>query len=268
MNRRWLRWAAGALTALALTIPAHGAGIKINGEALSPTEGWIENGTSYITLRAFCQNTDYNLSWDGSAAHLTGNNLALSAAPGALYVEANGRALYVGEGVQVNNGASYLPLRVLAEASGASIGWDGASGTATLSTKSANTATANYQAEDLYWLSRVISSESRGEPLLGQIAVGNVVLNRVRSTSYPNTIKEVVFDSQYAIQFEPVANGTIYQEPTQQSVIAAKLVLEGASVVGECVYFFAPALSSGNWIVNNCTYYTTIGCHRFYLAGK
>jgi len=97
------------------------------------------------------------------------------------------------------------------------------------------------------------------------MAVGNVVLNRVASSRYPDTVKGVVFDTKHGVQFEPTANGTIYDEPTQSAVLAAKLCLEGARVVGDCLYFYAPALSAGTWIVSNCTYYTTIGCHRFYL---
>lgn len=99
---------------------------------------------------------------------------------------------------------------------------------------------------------------------MGQIAVGNVVLNRVTSPQYPNTVREVVFDSQNGVQFEPVANGSIYDEPTDSALTAAKLCLEGASVVDDCLYFFAPALSAGSWIVNNRAYYGTIGCHQFY----
>ena len=100
---------------------------------------------------------------------------------------------------------------------------------------------------------------------MGQIAVGNVVLNRVANEQFPDTIKDVIFDTKYAVQFEPVSNGTVYDEPAQSSVLAAKMVLEGARVVGDCLYFFAPALSEGTWIVNNRTYFTTIGGHDFYL---
>ena len=100
--------------------------------------------------------------------------------------------------------------------------------------------------------------------MLGQIAVGNVVLNRVRHENYPDNIKEVVFDDLYGIQFEPVENGTVYDEPAPSSVLAAKMALEGASVVGESLYFFAPDLSPGTWIVENGIYHSTIGCHRFY----
>jgi len=67
------------------------------------------------------------------------------------------------------------------------------------------------------------------------------------------------------VQFEPVENGTIYNTPTAQSVAAAKRALDGESVVGNALYFYAPALSQGIWINANRAYLTTIGCHRFYL---
>ena len=194
---------------------------------------------------------------------LTG--LDLTARPGAVYLEVNDRALYVEDGVRVPEGKTALPLRVLAQATGAGLYWDAATATVALNTVGARAPQADYEEEDLYWLSRIISAESRGEPLIGQIAVGNVVLNRVASSRYPDTIRDVIFDEECAIQFEPVANGTIYDAPTASAVVAAKLCLEGANVVGDCMYFFAPALSPGTWIVNNCTYYTTIGAHRFYL---
>ena len=161
-------------------------------------------------------------------------------------------------------GGESCAVRTVAQATGAQLTWDAQRGTAVLNTEGAVPARANYDEEELDWLARIISAESRGEPLLGQIAVGNVVLNRVADSRYPDTIQGVILDDNYGIQFEPVANGTVYQEPTQSAVLAAKLCLEGASVVEDCLYFFAPALSPGTWIVNNCTYVTTIGCHQFY----
>ena len=119
--------------------------------------------------------------------------------------------------------------------------------------------------EDLYWLSRIISAESRGEPLLGQIAVGNVILNRVADASYPNSVKEVIFDRTHGVQFTPTVNGAIHQEPEPCSVLAAALALNGANIVGDSLYFFSPAQSAGNWITANRPYYTTIGGHQFHL---
>ena len=193
-----------------------------------------------------------------------GGGLDLEAPFQEVYVLSNDRALYTGEPVTVVNGRSALPLRVLAEASGAELTWDWDTATASLNTRGATPPQADYSGEDLYWLSRIISAESKGEPLLGQIAVGNVVLNRVRAAQFPNTVKEVIFDSQYAVQFTPVANGTIYQEPTASAVLAAKMCLEGASVAGDSLYFFAPAVSAGSWITQNRDFYTVIGNHHFY----
>ena len=264
MNRRWKGATAALVTALTLTLPALGAEVVVNGSTLPRHQAWVEDGTSYITLRAFAAHTPYELSWDGRQAHLSGAGLELTARPGDLYITANGRALYVPNGVRVVEGRLTLPLRVLAQATGSELRWDGAAAAARLGSTTAQPPSAAYNAEDLYWLSRVISAESRGEPLLGQIAVGNVVLNRVKSREFPDTVKSVVFDTKNGVQFEPTSNGTIYDPPTDSAVLAAKLCLEGADVVGDCLYFYAPALSAGRWIVNNRTYHTTIGCHKFY----
>jgi N-acetylmuramoyl-L-alanine amidase len=265
MDRRWKGAVAALMGALALTIPVWGAEVTVNGQTLPADQAWVADGTSYITLRAYAALTQGQLSWDGRSAQLEGNGLSLTATPGQLYVTANERPLFVRDGVMVVDGKLVLPLRVMAQATGAQLRWDSAAATASLTTAGAQPATASYQEEDLYWLSRVISAESGGEPLLGQIAVGNVVLNRVKSSQFPNTVRGVVFDTQDGVQFEPVSNGTIYNTPTESAVLAAKLCLEGAEVVGDSLYFYAPALSAGAWIVRNCTYYTTIGCHRFYL---
>ena len=264
MKHRWRTGAAGVLAALMMTTSAGavGAAIEIDGTSLDAGEAWIENGTSYVTLAAFSRETGRSLSWDGTSAQVDGGGLDLEATPGAIYVWSNERGLYVAETVRVVNGRAVLPMRVLADASGSSLTWDGS--TAALSTWGAVPPQADYDQEDLYWLSRIISAESRGEPLVGQIAVGNVVLNRTESGQFPDTVREVVFDSQYAVQFTPVANGTIYLEPAASSVLAAKLCLEGAEVAGDSLYFFAPAVSAGSWITQNRTYFAAIGSHHFY----
>ena len=123
----------------------------------------------------------------------------------------------------------------------------------------------SHSADDLYWLSRIISAESRGENMTGQIAVGNVVLNRVAAKEFPNTIPAVIFDRKHDVQFTPVSNGTVYLPPTAKSVEAAKRVLNGENTAGKALYFYAPALSQGTWINANRAYLKTIGCHRFYL---
>jgi N-acetylmuramoyl-L-alanine amidase len=114
----------------------------------------------------------------------------------------------------------------------------------------------------VYWLSRIISAESKGEPLRGQLAVGNVVLNRVRHRSYPNTIYGVIFERW---QFTPAMNGTIYESPSWLSTIAAKMCLEGYSISNEILFFCNPRTSESSWVVNNRPYAFTLGRHAFYF---
>lgn len=265
LHRRWKAAAAAVTAAFILTVPAaRAATVEVDGTALTAEQGWGENGTSYITLRSLAQFGSYELYWDGTRAILSGDGIELTAIPGQTYIEVNGRALYVAEHVGVRDGKTYLPMRVAADATGGELEWDESRATASLELEGARAPKASYDEEGLYWLSRIISAESRGETLRGQIAVGNVVLNRVEHENYPDSIYGVVFDTDHGVQFEPVSNGTVYDEPTGQSVLAAKLALEGADIVGECIYFYAPALSAGTWIRQNAVYYTTIGCHRFY----
>ena len=101
------------------------------------------------------------------------------------------------------------------------------------------------------------------EPFVGQIAVGNVVLNRVRSREFPNTIYGVIFDRKHGTQFSPVAFGTIYDAPEPSCIIAAKICLEGYSVSDTALYFFDPDLSTSDWISRNCTFEFRIGSHEF-----
>ncbi|HPE16281.1 MAG TPA: cell wall hydrolase, partial [Oscillospiraceae bacterium] len=176
--------------------------------------------------------------------------------------------LYIPDCVRAKDGKLYVPVRVLAKCFGADVTWSGATQTVTVGRMTTALASAEsyYNATDLYWLSRIISAESESEPLRGKIAVGNVVLNRVASDEFPNTIHGVIFDTNYGVQFTPVANGTVYNEPDWESVLAAKLVLDGAKLVpGDCLYFLEVAAATNLWTVNNRDYVATIGSHSFYL---
>ncbi len=121
-----------------------------------------------------------------------------------------------------------------------------------------------YGEDELYWLSRIICAESRGESIKGKIAVGNVVLNRTETDGFPNTVKDVIFDSSCGVQFAPTADGSVYCVPDYESVTAAKLCLEGYSVSDSILYFFNPDTACDSWIEENRTFVTVIGNHEFY----
>ncbi len=120
--------------------------------------------------------------------------------------------------------------------------------------------------EDIYWLSRIIEAESKGESYTGKVAVGNVVMNRVNSSEFPSTVKGVIFEYYKGIpMFSPVANGTIYNTPSQESINAAYAAYNGQKPVGNATYFFNPSIAKSSWISQNKTYVTSIGGHAFYV---
>jgi N-acetylmuramoyl-L-alanine amidase len=228
----------------------------------------LRNGTSYVPLRTATNALlPYaKVTWENGRAVVRASNLTMTASPGKYYVEANGRMLFVKDGVRVENGTTLVPVRVLAKALGATVGWDGARGVVSLKSGSGTILPGDqfYNSDSVYWLSRIINAESQTEPLLGKIAVGNVILNRVASPDFPNSIYGVIFDTKFGVQFEPTKNGTINNTPLAESVLAAKLCLEGASVVGSSLYFLNPAISTSFWIMENRSLVTTIGDHKFY----
>jgi N-acetylmuramoyl-L-alanine amidase len=174
--------------------------------------------------------------------------------------------LYAKDGIQLINESTYVPVRALSKALGATVTWDSTSKRVSLYKGNGTIlpGDAYYNEDALYWLSRIIHAESSGEPIQGKIAVGNVILNRVKSPDFPDSIYDVIFDHKWGIQFEPIQNGTIYEDPGEESILAAKLCLDGASVVGNSLYFLNPVKADSLWIMNNLTYVETIGNHCFY----
>lgn len=138
------------------------------------------------------------------------------------------------------------------------------SSNAAKSTTSRSSLTAK-QRDDIFWLARIIHAEAEGEPYIGKVAVGNVVMNRVNSNQFPNTIYGVIFEYYQGIpQFSPVQDGTIYNNPGSESLKAAEEAYFGSRPVGDALYFFNPKKAAGTWIVKNRQYITTIGNHAFY----
>ena len=249
---------------------AGGVSARVAGHSLSGA--FISDDVTLVPLRDFCSvlAPDCSISWDAATRSVTVRSagLELTARSGCEYITANGRYLYVGKNSFITpQGSFVLPLRSLAKAFDAAVTWNAQSRTAAVTPGSGAIKSGDgfYSSDAVYWLSRIISAEARGESLAGQIAVGNVVMNRVASADYPDTIYGVIFDRACGVQFTPTANGTIYDTPTESAVIAARLVLDGADVAGDCLYFLNERIATSLWIVRNRTWVTTIGNHSFYV---
>ncbi len=221
----------------------------------------VINRTTYVSYIPLVQALypDAVANWENGQSVLRAQGLTIEVALGNRYLVANGRYLYFPGGVVVRDGDLYVPVRVLAKAMGAQASWE--NGTVYLTTGQGPIESGDsfYNGTDLYWLSHIIHAESGNQPLDGKIAVGNVVLNRVEDPAFPDNIKDVVFQRG---QFTPVQNGTIYNNPGLESIVAAKLCMEGANTAGDSMYFVNYHYSS--WATRNRPHVATIGAHAFY----
>jgi len=238
-----------------------------NGRRVSSDVRMI-NGVPYVAVRSFFEElTDMTVTYYSKERKINvrGVGFEMDVIDGSNVIYANGRTIFsMTPSALMTDGRMYAPLVSVAKAVGMSYGYSGSSVSLTGSVKPILHASRFYREDEVYWLSRIISAESRGESLLGQIAVGTVVLNRVRSPLYPNTIWSVIFDKKYGVQFSPVLDGSIYAQPSAASVVAAKICLEGFRVNEDALFFLYPKYSTSSWIPNNRQYLFSIGKHDFY----
>ncbi|MBP0979047.1 MAG: spore cortex-lytic enzyme [Oscillospiraceae bacterium] len=124
------------------------------------------------------------------------------------------------------------------------------------STQTSSSANQN----DAYILAKMISAEARGEPFEGQVAVGAVIMNRVRHPSFPNTISGVLYESG---AFSALTDGQYYNEPIAESAHrAADLAIKGWDPSGGAIYYFNPNKTSNAFMWSRPVI-TVIGSHRF-----
>lgn len=112
---------------------------------------------------------------------------------------------------------------------------------------------------DVYLLARCIYGEARGESYKGQVAVGAVILNRVDSASFPNSIAGVIYQPG---AFSVVSDGQINLSPDSTAVKAARDAMNGWDPTSGCLYYYNPAKTSNRWIRSRPVV-TTIGSHVF-----
>ena len=116
-----------------------------------------------------------------------------------------------------------------------------------------------FSSSDVYLLARTIHAEGRGEPYVGQVAIGAVILNRIRSSQFPNTVAGVVYQ-KYA--FTAVSDGQINLTPNDTAMKAARDAINGWDPTGGAIYYYNPAVATSSWIFDRQTV-TVIGKHVF-----
>lgn len=241
--------------------------ICVNGALLDFEENvFLKNGLTYVPLREFFENLGISVQWDEesrTAVTEKGENY-LKCYPDAEKVSLNG---IENENIEFENGKIYISLRNASAFLDGETKWYDDIYVAQITTKTDITVKnqKNYTKDDLFWMTKIINAESAGEPIAGKIAVGNVILNRVESEDFPNSIYGVIFDKKYGVQFEPIINGSIYNDHTLECIIASKRAFSGENYVGNSLYFLNPSKASNTWIPNNREFLVSISNHDFYL---
>ena len=257
-------------------------GIFLDG-APQPVEYEIRNGTTYVTVASFVSMIDPDavveeeggvatvssavieqvVDEEGNTANVEQETLSMTVSAGAQYIVANGRYLYAKSGVVVLNDSVAAPVRTLAKVFNLNVGYDSKTQSILLNRGETSRAylqpgDSYYNDDTLFWLSRIIYAESGNQILDGKIAVGNVVMNRVESPMFPDNIYDVLNQKN---QFSP-ASTLSKRTPNSESVLAAKLVMDGAQVVPNALFFARAGLTC--YASKNRPYVTTIGAHAFY----
>ncbi len=237
------------------------------------TPAFLEKGYTMVPIRTISDALSCDtIHWNEKTrtAVIQKDSTSISIAADSKTALVNEKKVSLDASAKLRADRLYVPIRFVAETFGTQVRWDNESYTVHITAKNVSVPTflhgeRGYSDEDLYWLSRIVHAESQGESMSGKIGVANVVLNRVRSDDFADTVQEVIFDRNYGVQFTPTANGTIYQTPLGDSIVAAKRAFLGENTIGESLYFLNPRISTSFWIVNNRTFYKRIGRHDFYL---
>lgn len=115
--------------------------------------------------------------------------------------------------------------------------------------------------DDVLLLAKLIQAEGEGEPMIGKVAVGAVVVNRVQNPNFPNTISEVIFEPG---QFESVTNNRIFniENIDEECMISALKALEGEDPTDGSLYFYNRHTATNDWIKSKKVS-IAIGKHNF-----
>ena len=250
-----------------------GQAVRIYEGALLRLRGFREADVLYLSPALLCRRfgleAEEAIDEDGYTLSVPEANWRFEAPTDAEVYTADGRLLYCPEGSRLFEGRVCFPAELVGRLFGLVFRFDGeraemdGSGFQLLR-GGADYYSRRFSADDLYWLCHIIHSEARWEPLAGKIGVGNVVLNRVKSPQFPDTIMAVVLERSHVVQFSPVESGEVAAEPEAEAQLAARLCLEGYNTVGESLYFVNPERGDDTWFREALTPTVTIGLHHFY----
>ena len=243
--------------------------IEINGNFIKCVQKPVLiNSSTYIPLRAFSDAVGGTISWDGAKnkATMTKSGHTFEFYPGNNYCVIDGQKKNYSS-VNYKN-LTFVPVRAVSETLGYGVEWDDFYLTVKINAPDIkikdNSKDQTYTYEDMLYLAKITHIESGYQHFKVKLGVAATVMNRVRSKQFPNTIKGVIFDTRYSVQFPPAHTSRFDKTPSKESMIAAKCVLNGVNVVGNSLYFVDTPYAAGSWVHNNRPHYVTIYDMSFY----
>lgn len=235
--------------------------VNVNGQRIPNVFVTDFSQTQYISLLdvMFALHPNTVVTAGNAKTEINSDSLTITVYHQLNYLIANERYLYLPSGILIENDHIMLPAKTLAQIFDAQMQFVNDSICFTSDSGAILSGSQYYDSDEVFWLSHLIHAESGNQSLYGKIAVGNVVLNRVSNPIFPDTIYDVIFQPG---QFYDSYSGAITLEPSAESVIAAKLCLDGATVVPNAYWFNGAGIPC--WASENKSLLTVIGSHAFY----
>ncbi len=217
-----------------------------------------KDGRTFLPLRELCESmgiSDIVYDPEYKMIFINSENKTLFMAIDMEYYQLNGQILNLDVPPMLVEDTTYVPVRFVAEAFDFEVAWDEASRSVLLTKKDYEAPEEfkvkpepepTYSEDDLYWLSKIVTVEARGMSPEGKLAIANVIYNRVKSSIYPNTVHDVIFqiDSGY-VQFPPAhMAGFIEMEASEGAKQAALEALSGNNNIEDCLFFNNAPFSS------------------------
>ncbi|HOM02563.1 MAG TPA: stalk domain-containing protein [Acetivibrio sp.] len=217
--------------------------VKVNGNYIK-MDNWpyIKDGRTFVSVRFVAEALGAKVEWDeeDKKVVIKDDYNYIELIIGSKECHINAVKQEMDTSPEISNGRTMVPLRFVSEILGCSVDWNQTTYTVSITKDGIKVPeeciyNRNYTDEDLMWLARIVTVEAGGMSLEGKVAVANVVLNRVKSPSFPNTVYDVIFQKG---QFPPAyKSGFKELVPPDECIVAAKMALEGVNNIGNCLYF-------------------------------
>lgn len=226
--------------------------VKVNADNIKiDSPPYMKNNRTYVSLRNIAEALGADVAWvaEDNKVIVANETKSIEMFPGKEEFYVNSEAKKMDVAAEIANGRIMVPIKFIAENLDCKVKWDESTYTVFISKEGItvppdHVLKRSYTDTDLLWLARIVHVEVKGMSINTKLAVANVVLNRAKSPSFPNTIYDVIYAPN---QFPPAHKASFKTlTPSRECVIAAKMALEGVNNVGKC-YFFNdhPFKSSG-----------------------